>query len=126
MYQVTKHVCMSQTTKRVCMSETLNYSPEEWVRFLTENVQFFTFNSFFCDLWGGTFGGPRHTYIHTYMLTESQLRMLSKIKGASVYLFENTLEAAPEPVCFKTLCLSWKMKPPCSNIHSQVGTKMTL
>ena len=44
--------------KRVCMSETLNYPPEGWVRFITKNVQYLTFNSIFRDLWGGgTFGG---------------------------------------------------------------------
>ena len=34
----------------LCMSETLNYSLEEWVRFLTESVQYLTFNSFLYDL----------------------------------------------------------------------------
>ena len=74
---VSMYVCMSPTTKRVCMLEILNYSPEEWVRLVTESVQYLTFNSIFRDLWGGYFGGlRRQTYIHTRLRVPTYIHTL--------------------------------------------------
>ena len=49
-------------------------SSQGWVRFLTENLQYWTFNSIFWDLWGGvlpdalTYIHTSLAYIHTYKL----------------------------------------------------------
>ena len=107
--QTSRYVCLRCLSMYVCLQACMyvwdrKSSSQGWVRFLTENVQYWTFYSIFWDLWGGgTSGGPRHTY----MLTANQPRMISKSKRQA-------------RMCLtKTLYLSTKLKHTRSNIHAQ-------
>ena len=73
--QTSMYVCLRCLSMYVCLQACMyvwdrKSSSQGWVRFLTENLQYWTFYSIFWDLWGGvlpealTYIHAQHTYIH--------------------------------------------------------------